>query len=335
VVGEAAAFKLLTFLADPMTVDDLRVVQWKRFGHNRLYVNAPGGERIGWVDLATDAVVLENPQHQFGFWKAIEEFQCSGTGTACGLGQSPQHRASAFGVEELLPMSVPELREVFTQKDRKESDLADRSEPRWNDLALNAPGDGIRKIALQKWDADPIGNLKDELCGIFTDERAFRIGADGEEAIGTELSALPADWHTIHSIPVGISEADIDHLAIGPAGVFSINTKHHPGANVWVHGPKVLVNGFRQDYVAKSQLESERVSKLLGKAFGGPIKATAIIAVVGARNRLRVKSQPTEGSVVALDQSELLNWLLRQDPIMLPDQVEWLFSRARRSTTWV
>jgi hypothetical protein len=32
-------------------------------------------------------------------------------------------------------------------------------------------------------------------------------------------------WRCRHSIPVGSNGADIDHLVIGPGGVFTLNTK--------------------------------------------------------------------------------------------------------------
>jgi len=40
----------------------------------------------------------------------------------------------------------------------------------------------------------------------------------------------------LDSIPVGDNGSDIRHLVIGPAGVFSLNTKHHFDASFWVAG---------------------------------------------------------------------------------------------------
>lgn len=39
----------------------------------------------------------------------------------------------------------------------------------------------------------------------------------------------PPHREILHSIPVGTGRGDIDHVVIGPPGVFTINTKHHPG----------------------------------------------------------------------------------------------------------
>lgn len=71
---------------------------------------------------------------------------------------------------------------------------------------------------------------------VHTEERAWRIGADGEEKVGAQLDKLiqrDPRWRAIHAIEVGERGSDIDHLVIGPGGVYSLNAKHHPGAKVW------------------------------------------------------------------------------------------------------
>lgn len=45
--------------------------------------------------------------------------------------------------------------------------------------------------------------------------------------------------------PSGAADADIDHVLVGPAGVFTVNAKHHPSASVWVGGDTFIVNGQR------------------------------------------------------------------------------------------
>ncbi len=53
-------------------------------------------------------------------------------------------------------------------------------------------------------------------------------GASAEEHVGSLLAQLPADeWRVIHDASFG--HGNIDHIAIGPAGVFAIETKSHPG----------------------------------------------------------------------------------------------------------
>ncbi len=53
-------------------------------------------------------------------------------------------------------------------------------------------------------------------------------GALAEEQVGALLDTLPRDrWHVIHDATLG--RGNVDHIVIGPAGVFTIETKSHPG----------------------------------------------------------------------------------------------------------
>ena len=39
-------------------MDTLTVKRWRRFGKDRLYVNLPDGDRVGWLDLQTGQSTL-------------------------------------------------------------------------------------------------------------------------------------------------------------------------------------------------------------------------------------------------------------------------------------
>jgi hypothetical protein len=53
-------------------------------------------------------------------------------------------------------------------------------------------------------------------------------GASAEEHVGSLLDELPRqEWHVIHDASVG--HGNVDHILIGPAGVYTVETKSHPG----------------------------------------------------------------------------------------------------------
>jgi Nuclease-related domain len=53
-------------------------------------------------------------------------------------------------------------------------------------------------------------------------------GAIGEEQVGAVLDALPSEQRTvIHDASLG--RGNVDHIVIGRAGVFTVETKSHPG----------------------------------------------------------------------------------------------------------
>jgi len=53
-------------------------------------------------------------------------------------------------------------------------------------------------------------------------------GATGEEQVGGLLDGLAGEgWHVIHDASLGWG--NVDHILIGPAGIFTVETKSHPG----------------------------------------------------------------------------------------------------------
>jgi hypothetical protein len=90
----------------------------------------------------------------------------------------------------------------------------------------------------------------------------WQRGADGERVVGAVLDELAAEgWHAIHDASLG--RGNIDHVAIGPAGVFTIETKSHAG-RIWIDA--IASGMLSQAYAEKKLLErisGERVEALL------------------------------------------------------------------------
>ncbi|KQX08124.1 MULTISPECIES: nuclease-related domain-containing protein [unclassified Leifsonia] len=141
------------------------------------------------------------------------------------------------------------------------------------------------------------------------DSRSWYLGALGELAVATRLRQLGPDWTVLHSVPVGRGESDIDHVVIGPSGVYTINTKHHDDARVWVGARKLLVNGQPTDYLRNARHEAERATRLLSAASGSDIVVRPVIALVGAKT-ITVKQQPSD--VMVLADTQLVRWLRRR-----------------------
>ncbi len=185
----------------------------------------------------------------------------------------------------------------------------------WLDLATNQPGAEAREQAQAARDAAPVKTVLARVLGVHTDERAWRIGADGEEKVATQLAKVAKKdprWRSLHAIPVGDRGSDIDHLLIGPGGVFTVNAKNHPGARIWVGGNTFMVNGHRQPYVRNSRYEAERAAKLLTAACGFPVYVQGLIVTVNAED-VTIKTQPDGVNVTW--RNNLAKWLLRHGDI--------------------
>jgi hypothetical protein len=156
-------------------------------------------------------------------------------------------------------------------------------------------------------------------------------GALGERAVGRTLASLGPEWTVLHAVPVGEKSSDIDHVVIGPTGVFTINTKRHPGQNVWTTKGTFMVAGTRHPYVRNSEHEAARAGKLLSAAVLQNAPASAAIVVVGAR---QVTVKEKHRSVAVLRQDQLLRWITRRPVVYTEQQVALLSAAAAQPSTW-
>jgi hypothetical protein len=160
--------------------------------------------------------------------------------------------------------------------------------------------------------------------------RRWRAGAEGERRVADALRCLPSDqWTVLHDLPIGDRGANVDHLVIGPGGVFTVNTKHVAG-NVWVAERALLVAGNKTAYLPKATGEARRVSQLLEVALGKPVRVWPVIAFVDTS--ITVKSMPTD--VTVIDATELVPWLLSCPPPLSHDEVRAIAIVADRVSTW-
>lgn len=76
--------------------------------------------------------------------------------------------------------------------------------------------------------------------------RAWDIGAGGEERLGALLESLDGDgFAVLHDLRMRPSRENIDHLLIGPPGIFVIETKTYEGS-VRVRGGDLYIKGRRK-----------------------------------------------------------------------------------------
>ncbi|NNN15283.1 MAG: NERD domain-containing protein [Acidimicrobiaceae bacterium] len=319
---------------------NLQVTEWSRYGRRRLYFKNSDGIQVGWYDPIGNRAVLEATDYSDDFERALTEY-----GILHGLevAHSPLLPSADHPVTESLASEESDVVEHPAPPDPELSELPKPSGPAipvdlveepWRDLCENLPGQAVLAKAAELQRESPVWTFIARITKTHNDERAFRIGGKGEQKVAHRLEMLPVGWKVLNSIGIGSGESDIDHLVIGPGGVYSINTKNHPDANIWVKGNTFMINGYRTPYVHKSRHEAKRVGRILSEATGIDVEPVGIIAPVGARGGYVVKSQPEDSKVFILTPSQLVPWMTSR-PISFEDEVvRAIFDHARRSTTW-
>jgi hypothetical protein len=200
-----------------------------------------------------------------------------------------------------------------------------------DDREARRAGQSAREKQQQLARESPVKTLFARFFGIHTDERAWRLGADGEEHVGALLDGLRLyGWAVEHDVKIGSYGANLDHLVIGPPGVFVINTKL-VSADVWVAGPVVKVGAFRTDFVEKLEAEAMQVRRRLLAATGlRPFWVQGLLVFV--RPVLKVKRQPQHVAVLA--DHELVAALQQKKVTLGDDEVANLARAARMDSTW-
>ena len=179
----------------------------------------------------------------------------------------------------------------------------------------------------------PRRNILQRLLGLGAlspEGRSWYQGAVGEIAAGRELARLGPQWLVLHAVPVGVGDSDIDHVVIGPAGVYTINTKHHSGQEVTV-SEALWVSGQRTDHLRNSRHEAERAGRLLSPATGRAVIVRPIIAIHGAAH-VTIRRRPRDVEVLTVRQ--LVRWLSRQRPRLTDEDQAPIRSAAEDPRTW-
>ncbi|TDC69168.1 nuclease-related domain-containing protein, partial [Streptomyces hainanensis] len=198
------------------------------------------------------------------------------------------------------------------------------------DLADNRPGQALRAkiddISPSFWH-----RLLARLLGRRTEADSWRAGLVGERKAGDELDRLTArGWHVVHSIPLP-RDVDIDHLLIGPGGVYSVNTKRHPGARIWVGDHAARVRGQSYPYPVKSRREAARAAAALTRACGFPVDVRPVLLFVDAAN---VTVVPTLSDVTVVRHHREVAAFKRLDGVLTAPAAARVHAAARDPRTW-
>jgi Nuclease-related domain len=177
--------------------------------------------------------------------------------------------------------------------------------------------------------------LGDRLGGFVarvTDEpqstRAWARGARGEQLLAEALSGTP--WVVVlNDRRVPGTRGNIDHIVIGPAGIFVVDAKTYAGrlqirdVGGWFRTDyRLYVGGRDRSHLADNMSWQVDAVEALLRSVGCDADVTPVLCFIGATWPL-FRTRNHFGNV-RLEDPVSLRWLVTSAPVLGPDEINWL-----------
>ena len=144
---------------------------------------------------------------------------------------------------------------------------------------------------------------------------SFFKGARGEEVVAGTLARLADDWHVFHDFEAGSHH--VDHVLIGPAGVFAVETKNWRDP-VRLESGELIAGGHVPDHppIAQATAEAKAVKAVLARAgWTGEV----VPVVCFASGTFQGGFTPA-GKVLVANAEAFVKWLLEQPGLHAPGE---------------
>ena len=196
------------------------------------------------------------------------------------------------------------------------------------ELAMSLPTAGVGALdpvdesALQAW----LGGDDWDSTGL--------AGIRGERgsSLRTRLERMgDAGWQVVHDVPLGRQGSMVEHLLIGPAGIFTVAERRHPGQRIVVEGRTLEVDGRSMSYLRDARLEATRVQ---GALLAAACAAVTVRGVVVVHGDLEVRTVQPQHDAFAIARQDVLA-VFRAMPVRLdPARIMAVAHVARQRATW-
>lgn len=167
----------------------------------------------------------------------------------------------------------------------------------------------------------------------FREITQLRLGRVGEEAVGQflEEKLRPLECQVLHDIP--FEGFNIDHVVIGPTGVYTIETKTcskpvKGQANVRYDGQTVTVDGFKpdRDPVIQAKANAHSICDLIERSTGRKFPTRGVVLYPG----WYVEGQQSGGDVWVLNEKALPTFISNAKTILAPEDVSLITFHLKR-----
>jgi hypothetical protein len=154
---------------------------------------------------------------------------------------------------------------------------------------------------------------------VWPELEALRLARDGELVVGQALEALRAHgYQVIHDVVA--DGFNIDHVLIGPSGVYTVETKTYskgPGSEVKVlfDGETVLVDGIQPDRnpVVQARAQANWIRQLLAASTGQTYPVRPVVLFPGWWTE---RAKGVKSDVWVLNEKAFPEWLKNERTVL-------------------
>ncbi|WP_457253116.1 nuclease-related domain-containing protein [Pedococcus sp. P5_B7] len=175
------------------------------------------------------------------------------------------------------------------------------------------------------------GSADEHAKRLIEEAGAWAAGAEGERRVAAALEDLPDTWIVVHDrlLRPGRSEANLDHIAIGPAGVFLIDAKNRAGMVTEHEGG--LFQHRTRDGIRETVSLADELKKVHGMAAYMAAESDAavvpVLCLAGSRADDFGDPRLVRG-IWVVPVAALSRWLRARDVVIPSDRLAALATRV-------
>lgn len=160
---------------------------------------------------------------------------------------------------------------------------------------------------------------------------AWRRAAVAERQTEAQLKRMErGGYRSLHARAIPESEAQIDHLVVGPTGVYAVDSeKWDKRLPVRVQSHRKLFHGpFNQKpRLDEARWEASRASELIGEALGREVTIIPSLAIYGPAIPWKVL---TVRDVDVFDGSRVRKWITKRERSLTDAEIDEIYEAAER-----